>query len=167
MRDSAFINVAPIGSTRKKIIIPYFSLASTWGGVSAMLARYAIGNLNPFTVKRPIVQPNETFIAAISWAEDPYVYRYKVTENIGEVLYFPVYVQERIGANAYIEIWSVASEPLAAIGANWELRVSNLVLPTLCEPCQENEESQILVQAYPQTLPPAQHCNPFCSPLCT
>ena len=132
-----------------------------------MLARFSIGNSNSFNFKRPFTQPNETFCAAISWAVSPYVYRYKLSEDIGELLYFPLLVNQQIGPNAYLEIWDVEDESLAATDEDWELRVSKLVLPSLCEPCQNNEESVTLTEITGETLPPYQDCNPFCSPLCT
>jgi len=166
MRDAIFSPTAPIIHTRQRLIIPAFSYASSWGGVSQMLTRFGIGNLKPFTVKRPIEQPNESFVAAISWNRAPYVYRYKLMSGIGEVLYFPRLNNQQIGVGAYLEIWSVNGSSLAEASENWELQTSKLVLPTLCYPCQEELEYTTAVEHFTSTLPPAQYCNPFCSPLC-
>lgn len=167
MKDATFREAVAIKVVRRKLAISAFAYANTWGGVSQMLARHAIGNTNPFTLKRPIEQPNETFIAAVSWAESSgYVFRLKLTENIGEVLYFPLYDGQQIGANAYLEIWNVNGEALASISDSWTLTCSKLAFPDLCY-CLEGSD---IVQPAPitgETLPPYHHCNPFCSPLCT
>lgn len=165
MRDAAYREITAVGSTRKRIIIPAFSQISTWAGVSQMLARYSISNVKPFNLKRPFEQPNESFCAAISWNEAPYVYRYKLTSGIGEVLYFPELVNQQIGVGAYFEIWSVAGSGVAATTANWTLEVSKLVLPSL-QPCLVNYEQETLPSDLPGVLPPNQYCNPFCFPLC-
>ena len=167
MRDAAYSQAPTIGFTRKTLRIPAFAYASTWSGVSFLLARYSIGNTNPFSFKRPIVQPNESFVAAVSWSESPYVYRYKLAADIGEVLYFPTYRDYQIGVGAYLEIWSVAGSALASTAADWTLYTSQLVLPTLCGPCQENTEEVTGVAETLSSLPPYQYCNPFCTPLCT
>lgn len=164
MRDAAYRGISAVRATRKTIVVPAFSYASTWAGVSSMLARYSIGNTNPFTFKRPVQQPNETFLAAVSWAESPYVFRYKLAD-IG-VLYFPKYTGQQIGANAYLEIWDVSGEAVAAIASDWTLACSKLVLPDLCL-CTPGSETATLASEVPVVLPAYHYCNPFCTPLCT
>lgn len=164
MRDASYRGIAAVRATRKTIVVPAFSYANTWTGVSELLARYSIGNTNPFTLRRPVEQPNETFVAAISWAESPYVYRYKLSD-LG-VLYFPLYTGQQIGSNAYLEIWNVGGEAVADIDDDWTLTCSKLVLPDLCQ-CIVNEESATLVPIVPVSVPAYTYCNPFCFPLCT
>ena len=164
MRDVAFRGLSAVKATRKTLVIPDFLYASVWPGVSQMLARYSIGNTNPFSLKRPIIQPNETFVAAVSWAETPYVYRYKLAD-LG-ILFFPVYNGEQIGVNAYIEIWSVASAAAAINTSDWTLTASKLVLPDLCD-CTVNTESAILYGVIPSSTPVGHNCNPFCDPFCS
>lgn len=163
MRDAAYRRISAIRATRKTLVVPEFSYASAWVGVSQMLAQYSIGNTNPFTLKRPIEQPNESFVAAVRWSVSPYVFRYKFAD-LG-VLYFPVYNGEQIGAAAWVEIWSVAGSVLAYTDEDWVLTASKLILPDLCQ-CIENTESLTLAEAAYSVLPPYGYCNPFCSPLC-
>ena len=163
MRDAAYRGITAVRATRRTVVVPEFSYASVWSGVSTMLARYAIGNTNPFTFKRPVTQPNETFVAAVSWANSPYVYRYKF-DDLG-VLYFPSYTGEQIGANAYFEIWDVAGEALAYTEEDWTLTCSKLILPDLCQ-CIRNYETSTLAAEVPVALPVGHYCNPLCDPLC-
>lgn len=164
MRDAAYRRISAVRASRKTLIVPSFAYAATWIGVSEMLASAAISNTNPFSIKRPITAPNSTFVAAVRWSESPYVYRYKLWDD--GVLYFPVYNGEQIGANAYLELWSVADQALAAITSDWTLTVSKLVLPDLCQ-CILNFESTTLALAAPTEIPAYQYCNPLCTPLCS
>lgn len=164
MRDAEYRGISAVRATRKTIVVPEFSYAAVGSPTSTMLARYSISNTNPFTFKRPVEQPNETFVAAVSWAEAPYVFRYKFAD-LG-VLYFPLYTGQQIGVNAYLEIWDVVGEVLAYTDADWTLTVSKLVLPDLCQ-CLVNTESATLVADIPVALPAYHYCNPLCTPLCT
>lgn len=146
MRDSAYTLIRPIGFTRQSVIIPAFSYVSVWSGVSQLLARYALSNTADICIKRPIEQPNDSFISAVSWMdEDGNTFRYKLTEDISEVLYYPLYEGTNIGPSAYLEIWSVEDFATAAITANWILELSGLIAPTICNPCQENTSSVTLL----------------------
>ena len=164
MNYAAFRKVSAIQATRKTIVVPEFSYPSVWSGVSSMLAQFPVQNTNPFTFRRPVEQPNETFVAAVRWSVAPYVYRYKFAD-LG-VLYFPVYDGERIGANAYIEIWDVSGESLAYTEDDWIITCSKLSLPNLCM-CTSTAESVILAAVVPSVLPAYHYCNPLCTPLCT
>jgi hypothetical protein len=163
VRDAAYRRISAVRATRKTLVVPTFAYAATWGFASHMLAMYSIGNVNPFTFKRPIVQPTETFVAAVSWSEPPYVFRYKLAD-LG-VLYFPIYNGEQIGANAYFEIWNVSGSSVAYIEEDWTLTCSKLILPDLCQ-CITNTESATASFLEVSVLPTYQFCNPFCSPLC-
>jgi hypothetical protein len=145
-------------------VLPAFSYASAWAGVSQMLARYSIGNTNPFSFKRPVVPENESFVAAVSWAEDPYVFRYKLSD-LG-VLYFPVYDGGQIGANAYLEIWDVTGSSLASITDDWILQASKLIVPDICNCLLVYELTQAQYVDTP-VLPAYAYCNIFCDPLCS
>ena len=163
MRDSEYRVITAIRATRKTLTVPTFLYAATWTGVSSMLASAPLSNLNPFSFKRPITAPNDSFVAAVRWSVSPYVYRYKLWDD--GVLYFPVYNGEQIGANAVLEIWSVADQATAYLEESWTLTCSKLVLPDLCQ-CIVNTESATAVLATPTVVPPYQYCNALCSPLC-
>lgn len=163
MRDVSYRQLTAVRATRKTLVVPAFAYPSTWAGVSQMLTRFSVGNTTPFSIKLPIGAPNDSFLAAVSWAESPYVYRYKLWE--AGVLYFPTYSGERIGANAYIEIWSV-NTATAELIADWTLSVSKLILPSICGDCTTNTESATLAESPFVSVPAYQYCSPFCSPLC-
>lgn len=164
MRETLYRQLTAVRATRKSLVVPAFAYPSTWAGVSQMLSRYSIGNTNQFSIKLPVSAPDDSFLAAVSWASSPYVYRYKLWE--AGVLYFPLYAGERIGENAYIEIWSV-NTATAELTADWTIQVSKLILPSICSSCTPNSELVTLAEVPFSSVPAYQYCNPFCSPLCS
>ena len=167
MQNFPYAAATEYGPQFTRIVLPAFSgLSNTWLGVSRLLARYPITNTVPFSFKRPIYHPSGEFVLAVSWAEAPYVYRYKLAD-IGDTLAFPVYDGERIGATAYIEVWSIADE-VATMVNDFTLESSQLVEPTCTNVTCTNSTTTIALEAAVFTEVPAnQECNPFCSPLCT
>lgn len=163
MRDAEFRGLTSVKATRKTLVIPTFTYAAVWTGVSSMLASAPLSNTNPFSFKRPITAPNNSFVAAVRWSESPYVYRYKLWDD--GVLYFPVYDGEQLGANAVFEVWSVKDQALAYLEEDWTLTCSKLVLPDICL-CIRGSESATAVLSTPTSIPAYQYCNPLCSPLC-
>ena len=151
---------------RTQIVLPAFSYTGTWLGVSKLLARYPITNTVAFSLRRPIYHPTGDFVLAVSWAEAPYVYRYKLSD-LGDTLAFPVYNGEKVGVAAYIEVWSTADE-VATMTTDFMMETSQLIEPTCTSvQCTNSTTSITLVESPFVSVPPNQECNPFCSPLCT
>jgi len=155
----------PVGPVRTQYVLPAFSLAPTWTGVSGLLARYPLGNTGPLSLKRPIVHPEGEFVLAISYAESPYVFRYKLADQ-GDTLKFPVYAGEQLEAGAYLEVWSTADET-AVLASDFTLE-SSVLNETSCNTMACTQPTSVVtLTATPFTEVPAdQECNPFCSPLC-
>lgn len=167
IRAFDFRRLSAVRTTRKQLVVPIFSQASIWAGVSQMLTRFTISVANAWSFELPIIPPNSSFVAAVSWTDGSgYVYRYKLWDD--GVLYFPVYAGERIGtSNVNLEIWSVENEALAYLDEEWILRTSKLILPEICTTCVEGSESVGITENPFTSVPPYQYCNPFCSPLCS
>lgn len=100
------------------INIPIFDLVNPWKGASEIIKRfdYNIGNI---TLLTPIVKPDEVnFCPVLSWFSAPEVItRYKLWDDVGEILYLPVYNGEKITANNFcIEIWNTDTTEYIVIG---------------------------------------------------
>ena len=90
--------------------IPAFSVANTWRGASEIVHRFdydlsAISILNHFPLEQP---SGANFCPVLSWLVDEVFYRYKIWENVGEILWLPLYAGQKItGDSFHIEIWNV------------------------------------------------------------
>lgn len=92
--------------SRTKLVLPQFTHSVVWLGVSELLARYPLLNTErKLSIALPVRPPNSTFLLAISWTENDVPYRYKFWD--GGSLHFPIYDGQRIGLNAYLEVWSI------------------------------------------------------------
>lgn len=99
-----FVASAAITTSRIKYNLPAFSYAVTWLGVSDRLATYPLLNETWVSLVTPIEDPDETFVLAVAWEVDGFVYRMKI---FGEgVLHYPVYNGEAIGPMGVLEVWS-------------------------------------------------------------
>lgn len=143
-RSQSFRGLSPHRGTRRKLIIPAFSSTSpTWAGVSEITKRFSLSLPNDFSFKLPITQPNESFVAAVSWTSGLVTYRFKFSE-LG-VLYYPVYNGERLNKDSYLEIWSVAGESTTYTDTEWVLETSGLVLPTIQTDITDNYETILAI----------------------
>lgn len=92
-----------------RIVIPSFSKAiAAWTGASIEVAQfnYSVGSW--FTIRGLPTKPaTPTFVPVIRYRIDTQMFRYKLWENAGEVLYLPLYGGQPIGPNFSIELWSV------------------------------------------------------------
>lgn len=91
--------------------IPSFDVDVTWLGYSELVAVFNYTSANNFSIK-PIasllpISPN--YLACVMWADSSHnVYRYKLWEDVGEILFFdvPIYTEQRIKKHFRIEIWN-------------------------------------------------------------
>lgn len=161
-----------IQPTRAKLLLSPFTLAaSTWAGASTILAQYSISNDYWFSFKTPIRAFGENFVLAIRYydAENDVIVRYKLWEDVDEILFYPVYAGERIGLNAVLEVWSVDTTDAPVLSDDYTFYTSVLSFPPqqLCAGCcQEANSETLLIASDPSVLPPYAYCNPFCEGLC-
>jgi hypothetical protein len=91
--------------------IPTFSVVNNWKGYSELVAVFNYVSPNNFSIKTlgntfPV---NPNYLACVVWEDSSYnVHRYKLWEDVGEVLYFdtPLYNNQQIKKNFRIEIWT-------------------------------------------------------------
>lgn len=114
-------------------------------GVSVIVAVLDPALTVPFTVRYPVVPPSETFVAVVRYVSGGVTYRYKLWEDIGEVLPLATYVGETLPAGTKIEIWSVPGE--TATIPNWTLKLGLLELPS--HPAQRDGTQIVPAQCLP------------------
>lgn len=100
-----------ITKQRTVLYLPDFSVASNWRGASEIVKefRFSLDN-NPSIIR--IEKPtNPNFVACIAWKPtSETIVRYKLWEDVGEILYVPLYSGQRFSSNFSIEIWSTQPE---------------------------------------------------------
>lgn len=117
----------------KTLTLPAFTCTSPgWAGASHQLAKCDITRDAAWSLLMPVT-PRTDFVLCIRWLdEDNVVHRYKLWENVDEVLAYPLYTGEVVPAgNARFEFWST---PVGATGftitAPIVLEFSELEMPT-------------------------------------
>lgn len=160
-----FRDIQQIEAQRVKLIIPAFLLApNTWAGASTVLASIPLNNTAYLSLKMPIDLFGANFVPAIRWYDGVLAKRFKLWENDGELLYYPVYDGERIGPNAVIEIWSVNTTSAPENDSAVTLESSQFVFPPnpCASCCAQPDQETLLSLVVPTGLDPYTYCNPFC-----
>jgi hypothetical protein len=92
----------------------YISVGS-WTGVSAFQKVAALNNSTAIGLTPFVEPPNSSCIISVSYPVGlNKSVRYKLWEDVGEVLLCPLYTGQRIGPGAYFELWSVEGAPIIA-----------------------------------------------------
>lgn len=114
---------------RTKIYLPCLDIINVWRGASEVVAKFFF-NSNQTTI---LLNGNKTIISnfcpCITWrtgAET--IARYKLWQNVGEILYVPLYTGQLIPSGEFqIEIWNVQTAIIYIGGESFDL-------PTLVNP---------------------------------
>jgi hypothetical protein len=150
---------------RVKIIIPDFSFSlPTWSGASDLLGEMELSNDYYFSLKLPIRSFGAGFILAIRWRDEGIDYRLKLWEDVGEVLFYPLYNGEIIGLNAVVEIWNINTNDAPVNASAFTLYSSLLAFPngSCCACCSNPDVSQTLAVVAADPCAAYSYCNPFC-----
>lgn len=114
------------------LTLPVFTATSPgWAGASHQLAKCDLVKTVPWSILMPIT-PRLDFVLCIQWVdEDDTVHRYKLWQNVDEILAYPLYTGEVIPAgNARFEFWStLAGVDGFTITAPIVLKFSSLEMP--------------------------------------
>lgn len=106
---------------RSYIEIPAFDIANTWRGASEIITRFEFSSAYALSLleKFPIEAPDDAnFCPVVSWLKDGVFYRYKLWENVGEILWLPLYEKQKITQTYFfIEIWNTDSRTQLALQA--------------------------------------------------
>lgn len=103
------------GEVGYQINIPHFSYEiDAWPGASVMVAQFNYEVGEEWTVTRLPQKPSTpTFVPCIKWRVGTTVYRYKLWEDAGERLFFPVMPTDgsvTVPEFFVIEIWTVEGQ---------------------------------------------------------
>jgi hypothetical protein len=107
---------AGIAVTKRHTILylPAFEVDATWRGASEIVKEFRYSASNNMSIVKRATPTNPNFVACVAWkptAET--IVRYKLWEDVGEILYVPLYNGEKIDGDFSIEIWN--TKPDAAI----------------------------------------------------
>lgn len=92
------------------IELPVFNINDVWEGASRLVAvyNYDVGqNVTIQNIVNPI--PNNSFVLCVRWRVGNIVYRYKLWEDVGEILFVPLYNSEIILHCFILEVWSTVN----------------------------------------------------------
>lgn len=139
---------------RTEFILPAFTLPpDTWAGASQLLATWSFENSTyAFSLKLPIEEFGENFVAAVSYIDGDTTIRFKLFDNDLAVLYFPIYNGEKLGENALLEIWSVETDEAPTLEDNEVLISSVFDIAPTC-PCTTAIVSETLLTSVPLPEP--------------
>lgn len=90
--------------------IPTFSVDNIWRGASTMVYRFdfpigLVTLLNQFPMTPP---DGSNFCPVVSWRVGQAFVRYKLWEDVGEILWLPLYSGQKVTASSFhVEIWNV------------------------------------------------------------
>lgn len=112
--------VAPLGRIRTYVDMPAFSQAHTWRGYSDIVAAFNVASPNNISLIgiSSVLPTAPNYLLCVSYVNsDREVVRYKLWEDVGEVLYFnvPLYTGQLLKKNFRFEIWSTASSPAVQV----------------------------------------------------
>lgn len=118
-----------------RILLPTETIDWTWYGASDIVLLYRIEASFQFSLL-DITKSND-YVACVSWITDgTTVHRYKLWQDVGEILYAPLYTGQYIGEDFLIEIWNVQlphwGDTSSFTIEGFYLYSSNLVLQLSC-----------------------------------
>lgn len=111
-------------------IIPAFSVDNTWKGASEIVKIFRFSAEYATALKDVEPSADVNYCACVSWKPTSNTRaRYKLWENVGEVLYVDLYDGQKINSDFDIEIWSTNNTPIIeATGIT--VYTSNLLMPS-------------------------------------
>jgi hypothetical protein len=120
-----------IRKINNNVVIPQFNLGSfAWLG-SSYIVRHFFCNLPSSFTLLELPAPNLTFCATIRYDVAEVPTRFKLWENVGELLYIPLYNGEVIHKDFFIEIWTINSGDDIVNETPLILQISRLLKPDL------------------------------------
>lgn len=132
------------------VAFPEISINSVWKGASEIVATLSLDNATNIAFFDNIPS-NPNYVAVISWKISEGVsQRYKLWEDVGEILYVDLYSGQTIGANAVIEIWNTPTSPTLITG--FSLKTSILSIPDCSCEMTDRTTNAVYIQCTDVTL---------------
>ena len=119
-----------VKKTANFIVLPAFNIPNTWYGASHIIAKYKYTISNKFSILKLPARPNDTFCLALTFGATPN--RYKLWQNIGEILYVPLYSSEIIDSSFNLEVWNTFNNANAINSSSLIIDISILSIPDIC-----------------------------------
>lgn len=96
------------------LTIPEFSLDATWRGASEIIKKFRFNLSSPISFVRITPPSDPNFVACVAWKPtSETIIRYKLWEDVGEILYVPLYGGQTVLANFSIEIWNTKPDSIS------------------------------------------------------
>lgn len=109
----------------------YETVPPAWTGYSMFIRNALVGNSDyDFSIFPCEDAPTDTCVLTVAYkTSETSAKRWKLWEGVGEVVSAPLYTGQRIGRDAYFELWSVEGQPLIdfpALSLEMSLMYSNM-----------------------------------------
>lgn len=120
---------SPYGKSNDYMLLQPFVVAPiVWEGVSLIVKKFLITLPKSVSiVKIPTAPVGVNFCPCVFWRISEGVgARYKLWENVGEILYAPLYTSEQIPPSFILEIWNCKDETDATLAASLQIILSTL-----------------------------------------
>jgi hypothetical protein len=124
---------------RTFLTFPAFSMDNTWRGASEIIRKYnfSVGSATSILGLFAAPPTGTNFCACISWKPtSTTIVRYKLWEDVGEIVWVDLYAGEKIGEDFAIEIWNTDNETIT-LPEDFVLTLSTLIVPT--DFCDDSE----------------------------
>jgi hypothetical protein len=131
---------------RQNLVIPEFSVTATWLGASEIVKKLNFSLDNSISLPKFLqeIPDSPRYCACVSWKPtSTTIVRYKLWEDVGEILYVDLYNGETIPADFSIEIWNV--KPTSSTVSNEIITEDGLVLVTESEDTLVTEDAGSLI----------------------
>lgn len=103
-----------------------------WTGASYQVARTVINAGMPWAISKPIARPSGlNACAAVRFTSGGTVYRWKLWQDVGEVLHWSLYDGTVLPeAGVYLEFWSIDDDQLTmTLATAWNIKLTALTFP--------------------------------------
>lgn len=129
---SSILPVTQINPRKSYVELPAFSITDNhWRGASEIVIQFNYSASKNFVLtRRPTKPAGVNFLLCIKYRIGGTVYRYKLWENVGEVLDVALYNGQIIKKNFVLEIWNTADYTETSLETAINLALSIRTVPT-------------------------------------
>lgn len=147
-RTKPRIAASPVLRYRGEVVLPSFSIENTWLGASEIIRQfnyYFVGAPNGFSFPALPPKPaNVNYCLCVRYRVGDTVTRYKLWEDVTELLYVDLYAGQPIRPYFSLEVWNVETDGSPAVNAaDLSIYLSKLYKPSpLCSSNPRKIESE-------------------------
>ncbi len=127
----SFRAVTPVEKVRSYVELPAFTYAASWVGASEIATQFNFTASKNFVLRnRPTPPSGVNFCLCIRYRVGDVVYRWKLWQEVGEVLNVPLYNGETIKKNFVLECWTLRDATTCSLSAAIRILTSVVTIPT-------------------------------------